>query len=418
LILVGIYESLVAPEYGYYAPLLFLPNLVGGLAFVAIGAVAGSIGWYRLGRCVLASLSPIYSQPVIEAALERHYLRDGPRVVAIGGGTGLSTLLRGLKEITTNVTAIVTVADDGGSSGRLRRELGVLPPGDFRQCLVALADAEPPMADLLQHRFGTGQLEGHSFGNLFLTAMAEVTGSFDRALEESCRVLAVRGRVIASTLEDIDLCASLENGLLVRGESAVGHSGGHINRVFLDPPSPRAFPEAIRAVEEADLIIVGPGSLYTSILPNLLVGDLTRALRDSKAQKVFVCNVATEPGETTGFAVGDFIRVLEQHVGDLGIECILANDNLDAVRSLNGAAAGVELVRLGSCDGLDVCPPVLYADLISVTDPRRHDPSKLAEVLRQVALGPGARSVVHARSGGNGLPREVSKEEPVIQSVA
>src|SRR5207253_2980801 len=224
-----------------------------------------------------------------------------PRVVAVGGGTGLSSLLRGVKKYTGNIVAIVTVADDGGSSGRLRDEYRVLPPGDIRQCLTALAETEPLMTELFQHRFGgDGSLSGHSFGNLFITAMAEITGDFEHAIRESGRVLAVRGQIVPSTLRDVTLCAAAGTEVRV-GESRVPHGNGRIDRVFLEPTDASVNPEAETAILDAELIVIGPGSLYTSILPNLLVVGLVEALRASPAVKVYVCNLAGQPGETMGY---------------------------------------------------------------------------------------------------------------------
>nr|HID13675.1 YvcK family protein [Anaerolineae bacterium] len=255
-------------------------------------------------------------------------------LIAIGGGHGLSVLLRGLKRYTSNITAIVTVADDGGSSGRLRRELGVLPPGDFRNCIAALADDEALTTQLFQYRFGDDSgLNGHSFGNLFITAMAEVTGSFERAILESGRVLAVRGRVLPSTLRDVTLMADLRDEASgvsrVSGESRIPEVGGAIERVYLEPDDVPAYPDAVRALLEADLIVAGPGSLYTSVLPNLLVPDVARAVAASRALKVYVCNVATQRGETEGYSVGDHAAALEAHVGKGLFPMVLANDNLD-----------------------------------------------------------------------------------------
>ena len=289
---------------------------------------------------------------------------QAPKVVAIGGGTGLSTLLRGLKAHTPHMTAIVTVADDGGSSGRLRRELGVLPPGDFRNCIAALADDEALITQLFQYRFGLGDgLNGHSFGNLFITALAAVTGSFERAILEAGRVLAVRGRILPSTLDDVTLVADLQEpvgsdvaatGLTrVQGESAIPKAGQPIERVFLRPEEVRAYPEAVRAILEADLIVAGPGSLFTSVLPNLLVQDIRRAVGASPALKLYVCNVATQPGETDGFDLGQHVAALQRHVGRGLFPCVLANDNEAAGPGLSPSVQPVAL-RLPADDGYRV----------------------------------------------------------------
>jgi uncharacterized cofD-like protein len=389
LVLADLYRREPFPEFVYYLTLQFIPRLVRGVLLFVLGAGLGVLAAYQFARSLLGAVVPGPTGPVIQSAIERRSLQSGPKVVAIGGGTGLSTLLRGLKELTANITAIVTVADDGGSSGRLRRDLGVHPPGDFRQCLVALADAEPLMSRLLQHRFaGVGELQGHSFGNLFITAMSELSGGFDLALEECSRVLALRGRVVPSTLDHVTLCAELEDGRQVRGESTVGHSGAPIRRVYLDPPSPTAFPDAVRAILEADTIIIGPGSLFTSVLPNLLVPDIARALRDTPARKVFVCNVATERGETTGYGVLSFVRTLEAHVGSGAVDCVLANGNLSLRAPIGDRTIGreVELVAPDPIDSTSESPRVICADIVDEADPRRHDSRKLAAALAQMAL--------------------------------
>lgn len=306
-----------------------------------------------------------------------------PRVVAVGGGTGLSTLLRGIKEHTPHITAIVTVADDGGSSGRLRRELGVLPPGDFRNCIAALADDEALITQLFQYRFGQGTgLDGHSFGNLFITALAAVTGSFERAVAEACRVLAISGRILPSTLDNVTLVADLQraapSGLLrVQGESSIPKAGQPIDRVFLRPENARAYPEAVRAILNADLIVAGPGSLFTSILPNLLVEGIRQAVATSRALKLYVCNVATQPGETDGFDVGEHVSVLQRHVGRDIFTHVLADDG----SVCRGPAPNLELVA--PTYPADAGYQVVKADLCDRAVPWRHDAARLAdEIMR------------------------------------
>lgn len=249
------------------------------------------------------------------------------KVVAIGGGTGLSVMLRGLKEYPLHLTAIVTVADDGGSSGRLRSELKIPPPGDIRNVLIALADTEPLLERMLQYRFKNGDgLAGHNLGNLFLAAMKEITGDFVTAIKEMSRVLAVRGQVLPASEEDVVLKAEMADGSVVVGESIIPLQGRRIKRVFLDPPRPKPLAAALRAIEEADAIVIGPGSLYTSILPNLLVSGMTDAIRKSNALKMFVCNVMTQPGETDGFTASDHLKAIHDHVGEGLFHCVLANN--------------------------------------------------------------------------------------------
>ena len=365
----------------HYLTLQFIPYSIRALLLGAAGLSAVVIAITQLNRSSwVASLRSGQESPV-EAAYPHHPSSQGPKVVAIGGGTGLSTLLRGLKEYTSDITAIVTVADDGGSSGRLRRELGLLPPGDFRNCIAALADAEPLTTQLFQYRFGRGEgLNGHSFGNLFIAAMAGVTGDFERAILESSRVLAVRGRIVPSTLQNVTLCADLrgEDEALdklsrVEGESRIPKAGLPIERVFLRPERVRAYPDALRAILSADLILAGPGSLYTSILPNLLVEDIAQAIRVSQAVKIYICNVATQVGETDHFTVGDHVQALRDHVGKDVFHYVLANDNFDAQLP---PQANIEFVPVTYKATGEY--QVITADLIDRENAWRHDSKKLA----------------------------------------
>jgi uncharacterized cofD-like protein len=353
-----------------------------------IGLGLSALSIYQLNRSLLAAFVPPGSASVVDTVYRHRHRQRGPKVVAVGGGTGLSILLSGLKAYTDHITAVVTVADDGGSSGRLRRELGVLPPGDFRNCIAALADDEALTTQLFQYRFPTARreagngyaLEGHSFGNLFITAMAAVTGSFEKALVEAGRVLAIRGQILPSTLGNVTLCADLVDEAAairrVAGESAIPEARLPIDRVYLEPSNAPAFPPAVRALLDADLIILGPGSLFTSVLPNFLVEDITRAIRASNALKVYVCNVATQPGETDGFTVGDHVQVIERHVG-LGLSpFVLANNNLDHPLPADWGLTPVALVT-----PVDADYEVFAADVVDEQRPWRHDPSKLAHVL-------------------------------------
>src|SRR3990170_3911060 len=261
------------PGFVYYLTLQFIPRYVRGVMFMlsAGGLILYSV--WKLNHSIVSAVMPARngSESIVNMIYNQRALRRGPKIVAIGGGTGLSTLLRGIKEYTTNLTAIVTVADDGGSSGVLRRELGILPPGDVRNCIAALADAEPLVTSLFQYRFSDGSgLAGHSFGNLFIVAMSGVVGNFEEAIKETSRVLLVRGQILPSTLSDVTLVAETEDGT-VYGESTITERGGPLKRVYLEPRNAQAHPAAIRAIMAADLIVVGPGSLYTSVLPNLLV---------------------------------------------------------------------------------------------------------------------------------------------------
>jgi uncharacterized cofD-like protein len=362
------------------ASLRSLPRLIRVLIFEAIGISAIIWGIAGLNRSLMGPfLRPGHN---IVDSLARHQSRKhGPRIVAIGGGHGLSTILRGLKEASHNIYAVVTVADDGGSSGRLRENLGILPPGDVRNCLAALSDDEDLLAQLFQYRFTNSDsaLQGHSFGNLFISSMAEVTGSFEQAIAESGRVLAVSGRVLPASLENVNLIADIRNsqtGELTRiiGESKITAAEGNIQRVMLEPSNPTAYPEVIQSILSADLIIVGPGSLYTSILPNLLVKDITSAIRASQALKIFVCNVATQSGETDDFTCGDHLEVIEEHVGANLFDIIVANDVPPNRYNQRVQAVIVE-------DELRKKYAVYKNDLIDEEHPWRHDPRKVTRVI-------------------------------------
>jgi uncharacterized cofD-like protein len=368
-----------------------VPSWVIIPVLTVIGLGVAGLSIYQLNRSLLAAFVPLQSTNVVDTVYRHRQRQRGPKVVAVGGGTGLSVLLRGIKNHTDHITAIVTVADDGGSSGKLRRELGVLPPGDFRNCIAALADDEALTTQLFQYRFPTtprsdaneSSLEGHSFGNLFITAMANVTGSFEKALVESGRVLAVRGRILPSTLEDVTLCADLvdEEAAIrrVAGESAIPEAHLPIERVYLEPGNVPAYPPALRAILDADLIIIGPGSLFTSVLPNLLVEDIARAIRASNALKIYVCNVATQPGETDGFTLGDHVQMIERHIGADVFNWVLANDNFRPTLPPNWPAKPVPISMPA-----DTRYEVIAADVLNEQRPWRHDPDKLARVLMAI----------------------------------
>lgn len=286
-----------------------------------LGLVSGTNTMYGMNRQTLGDL--LY---------EQRLLVRGPRIVAIGGGTGLSTMLRGLKEYTSNITAVVTVADDGGGSGLLRESLGMLPPGDIRNCLVALAHTEPLMEELMQYRFRDGELKGQSFGNLFIAAMNGISSNFEDAIKKMSEVLAVKGRVYPVTLEDVSLLAELSDGEIVRGESQIPHrateKNAGIKRVFLEPENPKPLEDALYEIDNADCIVMGPGSLFTSIIPNLIVDGVANRVKNSKAIKIYVSNIMTQPGETDGFTLSDHIRAIEEHCGEGLIDFVIANNGL------------------------------------------------------------------------------------------
>ncbi|MDQ6846626.1 MAG: YvcK family protein [Candidatus Dormibacteraeota bacterium] len=367
--------------------LQFLPRAVRAVLFAVAGMAILLLCFYKLGQSLLGPFlragHTSERRNLIEHLYAHRQLAKGPRVVALGGGTGLSTLLRGIKKYTGNIVAIVTVADDGGSSGRLREEYRVLPPGDFRQCLTALAETEPLMTQLFQHRFtGEGSLGGHSFGNLFIMAMAEITGDFEHALRESGRVLAVRGTIVPSTLKDVVLCATSGDTVRV-GESHVPHGVGEdrIDRVFLQPDSPPINPEAEAAILDAELVIVGPGSLYTSILPNLLVDGMVEVLRATPAIKVYVCNVASQPGETQGYTVSEHLSAIEHHVGGNLFDYVIVNSNLAPALPASAQAAGTSRILFDRDEASRKPVHYILADVVSPAVSSHHDPEKLARVI-------------------------------------
>ena len=374
-----------APETWWFplvsmASLRSLPRLARVLVFEVSGIAIIIWGIAGLNKSLIGPyLRPGHT--IVGRLKQYQFRKHGPKIVAIGGGHGLATLLRGLKTASHNIHAVVTVADDGGSSGRLRETLGILPPGDVRNCLAALSDDEDLLAQLFQYRFTDSDsgLEGHSFGNVFISSMAEITGSFEQAIAESGRVLAVSGRVLPASLENVNLLADINDPVtkeMVRivGESNITAAKGNINKVMLEPANPAAYPEVIQSILSADLIVIGPGSLYTSILPNLLVKDITAAIRASQGLKIFICNVATQEGETEGFTCGDHLAVIEDHVGTNLFDIIVANDV--PPQRFNHRVEGVHIE-----EELRKKYAVYKNDLIDEEHPWRHDPDKVTRVI-------------------------------------
>ncbi len=363
---------------------LMLPDLLPfdfeGVLLLVCGILVIYLALFGLYR----SVGPlILHSPTIDGIANTIYTRRslarGPRIVAIGGGTGLSVLLRGLKLYTDNLTAIVTVGDDGGSSGRLREELGVLPPGDFRNCLVAMSEAEPLVTELFQYRFDQGEcLKGHSFGNLFIAAMTNITDSFEQALVESSRVLAVHGRIIPATMANLRLSVKLDNGDLIHGESSVSCAEGGIEHLMIDPPNAAAYPMAIEALRDAQLIVIGPGSLYTSILPNLMVSGVADAIRASSSTKIYVTNIATQRGETEGYSVIDHHDALTKHTFPGIVDHVIANDD---PQELGPNFFGAPVIYNG--EQLNRARLHLH-NLNDASHPVRHDPEKLARAIIDV----------------------------------
>lgn len=376
------------PGFMYYVTLQFIPRYVRGAMFMIGASSLIVFSVWKLNQSLLSVLAPNRdkTESIVNTIYTQRFLRRGPKIVAIGGGTGLSTLLRGLKEYTGNLTAVVTVADDGGSSGVLRRELGVLPPGDVRNCIAALADAEPLVTKLFQYRFSDGSgLAGHSFGNLFIVAMSGVVGSFEDAIRQTSRVLAVRGQIIPSTLDDVTLCATTEGAETITGESSIGSTSRNgdgpdrIKDVYLLPEGAPAHPDAVRAILEADMIVLGPGSLYTSVLPNLLVHGIRRSILASGATKVYVCNVATQQGETDGFDVADHLHAIEDHVGKGFLHYVVANDNLGGQLPKTAESTPV---RLDSAINNGI--RLVEVDVVSEENRYHHDSNKLARELMRI----------------------------------
>ncbi|MBE9118056.1 YvcK family protein [Lusitaniella coriacea LEGE 07157] len=363
-----------------------IPNYISGPLALAIGIFLLFWGQTRTVGSIAEVLKPENNEELVDMLLAHRRLNRGPRIVTVGGGTGLSTLLRGLKEYSANITAIVTVADDGGSSGRLRREIGVLPPGDIRNCVAALADEEKLLTELFQYRFSAGDgLSGHSFGNLFLTAMSDITGDLEQAIAASSKVLAVRGRVLPATLSDVRLWADLEDGRHIEGESNISDAGGKICAVGCIPSTPPALPAAIKAIEEADYIIIGPGSLYTSVIPNLLVPGIRSAIARSTAPRIYVCNIMTQPGETEGYSVSDHIRAIDEICGRRLFDAVVVHGRVPTAQALiRYAQENSHPVFLDREDVTRLGRRIVLANIMH-EDPEsgyvRHDPQRLAKVL-------------------------------------
>lgn len=369
---------------------------LAGVAVFALGIVLMLIATRYIIRSVIMVLLPEGSGRLVDLIYEKRRLGKGPSIVVVGGGHGLSVLLRGIKRATSNVSAVVTVADDGGSSGRLREDFGMIPPGDLRNCLVALADTEPLMEKLFQYRFkGESELAGHSFGNLFIAAMAEVTGDVERALRESSKVLAVRGEVLPASKEYVRLDAIMADGTVVEGESHIPEVKKRIRRVRLFPPHVKPVQAALDALENADAIVLGPGSLYTSIMPNLLVDGVADAIRRSKALKIYICNVMTQPGETDGYTASMHAKAIIDHGGKGIIDFMLVNSapiskEMKAYYAKEGAAPVV--VDETAINALGI--GFVKADIINQKEVIRHDPDKLCKNVMKMVDG--------LRPSGNG----------------
>ncbi len=381
LLLTGIVLIFVSSSHlskDTYFPLRVLSHLI---FIVGVVSLVGGIAY--LIKSFFEAIYPHKEKDLIDIIYEKRFLARGPKIVAIGGGTGLSTILEGLKEYTSNISAIVTVADEGGSSGRLREEFGILPPGDIRNCLVSLAEAPQLMRDLFQYRFREGEgMKGHNFGNIFITALTEVTGSFKAAVEESSKVLAIRGRVIPASLNKVRLRAEYLDGSIKDGEDKISKVEKPIRKIRIIPQDVQSNPEAIEAIREAEIIILGPGSLFTSILPNLLIKGIKEEIIKSSALKMYICNIMTQHGETDGFTAADHVEVLFKHTADRIVNCCLVN---------SGRLEYKLLLKYSQEKSFPVIPDkkrlkrmgivVIEDSLASRTDYLRHDPYRTAKVI-------------------------------------
>jgi uncharacterized cofD-like protein len=373
----------------YLVTLQFLPYWARAGALVAAGLALFLYGSYRVMRTLLGPFRDSADEPLVDIVYRTRLLARGPRIVAIGGGTGLSVLLRGLKERTANLTAIVSVADDGGSTGRLRDQLGIPAVGDIRNCLAALAETEPTMSELLQYRFGRdeGSLAGHAVGNLLISAMTAIDGDFEEAVRQMNRVLAVRGRVVPASPAPLTLHARLRDGSEVEGQSRIMRMRG-IERVWLEPGDARAARDAVAAIGEADLVVLGPGSLFTSVLPVALVPDLREAIRAAPGVRVHVANVATQVGETEGLDLADHVEALLAHLGPGMVDIVLANSSIDG-----GAhdGEGGEPVRLRWPPDCRQAPRLVLDEVVDPVSPHHHAPDRLAAALVAIVEREGLR---------------------------
>lgn len=356
------------------------PHLRGSL-FIGIGVLGALVAGIGLTRSLADVRNSTRNLTFFDSLYVERVLGSGPKITVIGGGSGLPNLLRGLKHYTSNITAVVTVADDGGSSGRLRSELGILPPGDIRNCLVALADSEEVMQQLMDYRFESdGQMDGHSFGNIFIAALAGVGGDFYRGVEIAGELLAIRGRVIPSTPSFVTLVGSTVSGETLIGETRVGNSADRLSSLTLIPADPEAHPDAVRAIEDADMVVIGPGSLFTSIVPNLLISGISAALAGSSAFKVYVCNVAEEPAQTEGYTVLDHLNIVRHYGGEDSVDAVVANGNLPGGRT----PAGLAFIHANNPWNDNV--HLVKADVIDETDSTstaRHDPVKTSSAIAE-----------------------------------
>ncbi len=377
--------GIILCSMGFVLTVMEVQKTTGSLiVLLGVGIVAISIR--KIIKSVVTVLLPQRENELVNIIYQKRYLERGPKIVAIGGGSGLAVLLHGLKQFTSNITAVVTVADDGGSSGRLRSQFNMPPPGDIRNCLVALADAEPMMSDLFQFRFQeSGELEGHNFGNLFILAMLKVTGDFEKAIKESSKILAIRGRVVPSTLKRVSLMAQHKDGTQTQGESNISKVQSPIEKLYLMPEGCGATEDALQAVQNADAIVIGPGSLYTSILPNLLIEDLAAAMASTSAPKIYICNIMTQPHETDHFSVFGHVNTIVEHTRPDVLSHVLVNNGKISQNLLKKYALQEafpvehDFARVRSL-GYEV----VEANIVSYVDTIRHNSRRVSKIILDI----------------------------------
>ena len=357
-----------------------------GSLIVLLGAGLVAVSIRKIIKSVVTVLLPQRENELVNIIYQKRYLERGPRIVVIGGGSGLPVLLHGLKEFTSNITAIVTVADDGGSSGRLRSQFNIPPPGDIRNCLVALADAEPLMSDLFQFRFsGSSELEGHSFGNLFILAMLKVTGDFEKAIRESSKILAIRGRVVPSTLKTVTLAAQHKDGSLTAGESNISKARSPIQRLYLKPEGCAAAEDALDAIQNAEAIVIGPGSLYTSLLPNLLIEELSSALALSTVPKIYICNVMTQPHETDHFSAFDHVNAIIEHARPEVLSHVIVNTGQIPPNILSKYAKEEAFPVVADFAKIRMLGYTVVEDnIVNFQDTVRHNPRRVSKIILDI----------------------------------
>lgn len=366
---------------GFFLRLQRLKALDYVLILLGIGGII--LAARRAYFSVLTIFMPNREKEFINMAYRKAKLKRGPKITAIGGGTGMPNVLRGMKRYTSNLSAVVTVADDGGSSGRLRKDYQILPPGDIRNCIVALADEEALLGRLFKYRFEKGDdLSGHNFGNIFLTALTHVVGDFPMAINESSKVLAIQGQVLPVSLDNIQLRARLKDGREIHGESNIPKSGGVIEKVYIEPVECKPYGQAVEAIKKADVVVIGPGSLYTSIMPNLLVPGIKEALTGPKQLRIYICNIMTQPGETDGFTVSDHVKAIIDHAGARVIDCVVANNVLPGEQILERyAGEGAYPVKIDKDKIHSMGVKLIEEKLFDEGEYIRHSPQRLAKIL-------------------------------------